>query len=282
VPVNRLGTRLEAHYVAANYLIGEGLDFLGLGGDTEIYGARAVHPVITKKNMRFELAAGIQHKHVESLITGEKRIDRTNTVHAGFNFDNLDRFLGKNIVFFDYRHGHLEPQTEHQWSNTDAAPSYQIVKLDLARIQKIYGYTSLLARGSGQYSTERLVSSEQIVLGGYGSVRGWEPATTIGDAGYTLSAELMMAPPFVEDKKLFGLRATQMFQLAAFYDFGQIYANDPPAGTLDTETLAGAGFGVRLFYKDRFTFKYDAGFPVNKLHGEPSVIHYFLGSINFF
>lgn len=282
VPINTLGTRVEAHYIAANYLIGEGLEFLGLGGDTEIYGVRAVHPVIIKKNMRFELSGGFQHKNVESLISGDRRVDRTNTVHAGFNFDNLDRFLGKNIVFFDYRHGHLEPQTEHPWSDTSAAASYQISKLDLARIQKIYGYTSLLARASGQFSTERLVSSEQMVIGGYGSVRGHEPASNIGDSGYTLSAELMMAPPLVEDTKLFGLRATQMFQLAAFYDFGQIYVNDPPAGVLNTQSLAGAGAGVRIFYKDRFVFKYDFGVPIGRPDGTESIIHYFLGSMNFF
>ena len=219
---------------------------------------------------------------MESKISGDLRVDTTNTFHVGFNFDNLDRFLGKNIVFFDYRHGHIEPPEDFQWSDTAAAASYSIAKLDLARIQKIYGYTSLLARGSGQYSAEKLVSSEQIVIGGYGSVRGHEPATAIGDSGYTLSAELMTAPPFVADKKLFGQRATQMFQLAAFYDFGQIYINDPDPGVLTTATLAGAGVGFRMFYKDRFVFKYDLGFPVNQHRGELSVIHYFLLSLNFF
>ena len=282
VPVNRYGTRLLANYVAANYLIGEGLEFMGLGGDTEIYGFKALHPLITRKNKRFEVSAGYQHKHVESKISGSLRVDATNTFHVGFNFDNLDRFLGKNIVFFDYRHGHLEPQKEYTWSDTAASASYSIAKLDLARIQKVYGYSSLLVRGSGQYSSEKLVSSEQIVIGGYGSVRGHQPAASIGDSGYTLSAEYMMAPPFVADKKLFGLRVTQMFQLAAFYDYGQIYVNDPDPGVFDTSTLAGAGIGFRIFYKDRFVFKYDLGVPVNKHDGEQSVIHYFLGSLNFF
>ncbi len=282
VPVNRYGTYVAANYVTANYLIGEGLEFMGLGGDTEMYGVRVAHPLITKKNKRLELAAGYLHKNVESLISGSKRIDVTNTFNVGFSFDNLDRFLGKNIVFAEYRHGALKPLDEYLWSDPDAAPSYSIVKADVARIQKIYGYTSLLARGSGQYTAERLVSSEQFVIGGYGSVRGWEPATDIGDSGYTLSAELMLAPPFVAEKKAFGLRASQMFQLAAFYDFGQVYRNDPDAGVLDTRTLAGFGAGARIFYKDRFVFKYDIGFPVNKLDGQDGVIHYFLGSLSFF
>lgn len=282
VPLNRYGTKLAAHYVAANYLIGEGLEFMGLGGDTEIYGLKVDHPLITKKNKRLGVSAGYQYKHVETKITGDLRVDSVNTFHVGFNFDNLDRFLGKNIVFFDYRHGHLDPQDEYSWSDPAAAASYSIVKLDLARIQKIYGYTSLLARGSGQYSAEKLVSTEQVVIGGYGSVRGHEPATAIGDSGYTLSAELMTAPPFVADKKLFGQRATQMFQLAAFYDFGQIYINDPVPGVLNTITLAGAGVGARIFYKDRFVFKYDIGFPVNQPGGSGDTIHYFLVSLNFF
>ena len=282
LPLHTYGTRVDAHYVKANYLIGEGLEFLGLGGDTEIYGFRLVHPLITKKNMNFEISGGYQNKHVESEVSGTLRLDITDTVHVGFNFDNLDRFLGKNIVFFDYRSGRVKPPDDYLWSDTEASPRYSIAKLDLARIQKIYGYTSLLARGSGQYTAEKLLSSEQMILGGYGSVRGHEPASEIGDAGYTLSAELMFAPPFVSDKKLFGLRPSQMFQLAAFYDFGQIYVNDPAPGVRKRATLAGTGGGIRIFYKDRFVFKYDCGFPVNKHDGEDSFIHYFLGSLNFF
>ncbi len=282
VPLNSYGTRMDANYVKANYVIGHGLDFMGLGGDTEMYGFKFTQPLITKKNTRFEISGGYQNKHVESLIAGDIRLDNTKTFHAGFNFDNLDRFLGKNIVFFDYRHGHLDSQKEFSWSDSSAAQSFSIIKLDLARIQKVYGYTSLLARGSGQYSSEKLVSSERIVAGGYGSVRGHAPASTIGDSGYTLSAELMMAPPFVADKKLFGMRVTQMFQLAAFYDFGQIYVNDPLPGEVTSQTLAGTGPGFRVFYKDRFVFKYDFGVPVNNHSGKQSVFHYFMGSINFF
>ncbi len=282
IPLNSQGTRLDAHYVKANYVIGHGLDSLGLGGNTEIYGFKVSHPFMAKKNKRFELSGGYENKHVESLVSGSIRQDETHTFHVGFNFDNLDRFLGKNIVFFDYRHGHLEPQEEFAWSDTAASASYSIVKLDLARIQKVYGYTSLLARGSGQYSFEKLVSSDRIVAGGYGSVRGHAPASTIGDSGYTLSAELMMAPPFVADKKLFGLRVTQMFQVAAFYDFGQVYINKPLPGEVNTQTLAGTGLGFRVFYKDRFVFKYDFGVPVNNHIGKQSVFHYFMGSINFF
>jgi len=282
VPLNRYGTRMEAHYITANYLIGEGLEFMGLGGDTEIYGLRFAHPLITRKNTRFEISGGYQYKHVQNEITGELRLDKSHTWHMGFNFDNLDRYLGKNIVFFDYRRGWLEPQEEYSWSDTSASSSFSVFKLDLARIQKVYGYTSLLARASGQYSSHNLVSSEQMVAGGYGSVRGHEPASEIGDAGYQLTAELMMPPPFVSDKKMFGQRVTQMIQLAGFYDFAQVYINDPQPGYLHTQTLAGTGFGLRVFYKDRFVFKYDCGFPVNKHDGKEDVIHYFLASVNFF
>ncbi len=113
-------------------------------------------------------------------------------------------------------------------------------------------------------------------------MRGHDPASRIGDSGYTLSAELMMAPPFVADKKLFGLRANQMFQVVAFYDFGQLYVNDPDPGVVNTGTLAGTGVGFRIFYKDRFVFKYDLGVPVNRHTERRSVIHYFMGSLNFF
>ena len=77
-----------------------------------------------------------------------------------------------------------------------------------------------------------------------------------------------------------------MFQLAAFYDIGGIETSDPQIGDIESETISGYGAGIRLFYKDIFTFKFDVGFPVDKIETpdfeEDDAYFYFLISLKLF
>ena len=49
-----------------------------------------------------------------------------------------------------------------------------------------------------------------------------------------------------------------------------------------SQYLSGYGWGVRLFYKDMFSFKYDMGFPVSKKENGDDLYHYFQATWNFF
>ena len=50
----------------------------------------------------------------------------------------------------------------------------------------------------------------------------------------------------------------------------------------ESEYLGGYGTGLRLFYKDIFSFKYDLGFPIDKEEGNKDSYHYFLLNFYFF
>jgi len=139
-----------------------------------------------------------------------------------------------------------------------------------------------MLRGTGRISDERLLPIEQTSIGGFGSVRGHDPSLFLGDSGYGASAEVMFAPPFMTDKSMFGQRVGQMIQFSAFYDHGGVYNSKPLAEEWKNQYLSGYGGGIRLFYKDRFNFKYDLGIPVRKREGKRGVFNYFQVSLNFF
>jgi len=127
------------------------------------------------------------------------------------------------------------------------------------------------------------VSIEQFVIGGYGTVRGHDPALLLDDSGYVLSGELMFAPPYVADLSLFGQRIGQMVQLAMFYDYGAVYATDVEPGEAGNMFLSGHGFGLRLFYKDWFKFKFDIAWPLHDTDNtDKDTFYYFMSDIKFF
>jgi hemolysin activation/secretion protein len=150
------------------------------------------------------------------------------------------------------------------------------------RIQRIFGNTNIMVRGSGQLSNYRLLPIEQFVIGGYGTVRGYDPATYLGDSGYYVSTELMFAPPFIGEKTLFGQRVAQLAQFAFFYDHGGAFTTETETDEIGSEFLSGYGGGFRLYYKDIFTFKYDIGIPVDREEGQDRFINYFMFSLNLF
>jgi hemolysin activation/secretion protein len=283
VPVGSYGTKLSANFLASDYVVGHNLADLKLKGDTEIYGGRITHPILREKNKNLNLTLGYDHKLARSYQMDEPQsLDELNNYYIALDFDNLDRFLGKNIASISYCrserqiHEDLPSGRSHPKKNTD------IYSMDVARIQKIYGYTNLLVRGSGRLCEQRLVSLEQNAIGGYGSVRGHDTSLFMGDSGYTLSGELMFAPPYISDKVVFGQRIGQMVQFALFFDHGGVFISNLEAGEDRNNYLSGYGGGVRLFYKDIFSLKFDVAFPTReRLAAEKERFHYLMIAINF-
>ncbi len=285
VPINSYGTKVSLNYLKGNYVVGRELVDLSLEGRTRNYGARILHPIIKKKNKNLNLTFGYAHKYSESGLFQEiTNIDVMDVYNINLDFDNLDRFLGKNIVSLGYYWGNVDPDTEIEPSRLKFRKRFQKILLSTARIQKIYGYTNFMLRASGQLSGDRLLPIEQSIIGGYYTVRGHDPSIYLGDSGYNISGELMFAPPLIADKTVFGQRVAQMVQLALFYDHAGVFNNDlvSSADEYKSEYLSGYGGGIRFYYKDVFSLKYDVGFPRKRTTEESELYNYIQMSFNFF
>ena len=283
IPVFKYGTSVELGYLRGNYLVGQNLADLGFDGDTAIFGGKIVHPFIAKKNNSFKFSLGYDHKDSRTKLQGEvSNIDELDVAYFNIDYEGLDRFLGKNIFNFSANFGKLDLFADKPPTRQNPSEHYERFTLSALRIQKLYGYTNLILRGFGQATNDRMVAIEAFVIGGYGTVRGYEPATYLGDSGYTLSAEINFAPPKLADKNVFNQKVGQMIQLAAWFDYGQVFVNEPIPGEPSENYLDGWGFGLRFFFKDRVTFKYDYAIPIQQLADQPSAINYFLISVKAF
>ena len=283
IPFNMYGTRLNLNYMEGLYVVGQELADLGLDGDTTIYGLSVSQPILRERNRSLTMSIGYENKYTRSYEDNElENIDDVDVYYASLDYDSLDRYLGKNLISFGYYWGSINPDDAAPVTREIAEHRFRRYNLSLARIQKVYGSVNFMLRGSGQVSNQNLLPIEEMAIGGYGTVRGHDASLFLGDTGFTVSGELLSAPPFIADKMIFGQRIAQMVQLALFYDFGRVYYTEPQAGEYNDERLKGYGAGIRIYYKDIISFKFDLARPTKKkAEGEDSTYLYFMGSINF-
>jgi len=284
-PIGGYGTRFGVSYLKSDYAVGGDLAYIGLTGDTEIYGGKLTHPIIKNRSTTLNLNLGYDHKYSENVIEGVGllNIDELDVYYVGFDINHLDRFLGKSIATFTYSYGEVDVGDPVPLRN-NYDDTFSKFNLHYIRIQKVYGYINLMARVAAQYTDQRVLAIEQSVIGGYGTARGHEAASFLGDSGFTLSAELMLPPPFIAERTYFGQRLGQMVQFSAFVDHSEVYTNEPDENMEETkwEYMTGVGFGLRLYYKNMLSFKYDIAFPTEKEAYDDSVYHYFQFSWNAF
>jgi hemolysin activation/secretion protein len=125
----------------------------------------------------------------------------------------------------------------------------------VSRLQTITATTRLYVGLSGQYSHRNLDSSEQFLLGGMQSVRGYEVSTLAGASGYLATVELR------HDLALPG----GAWQGSVFADQGGLWIN-PQSWAGDTgsnhATLSSVGLGLNWAGPDQWLAQVQVGQPV--------------------
>ena len=123
------------------------------------------------------------------------------------------------------------------------------------RYIKLPAEFALLLRANGQITDDRLISTEQILAGGYRSVRGLDENVARGDSGLMGSVELH-APPF----SLFKTEGEKFDQnsLYGFYDFAQLYSNGTVAAEPD-QSLQTLGLGLNCRFGEHASLRTSYG-----------------------
>ena len=112
---------------------------------------------------------------------------------------------------------------------------------------------SLLLRSDLQIANQGLVPTEQFILGGGLSVRGYSQDAILGDNGWFNSAEIRVTVFRVPEWET-------NIQFTPFVDFGRVWNSDDLE--LDSNTLASIGVGLRFQISDYFTSRLDWGIPL--------------------
>lgn len=238
VPVNALDGTLQLGYTKTNFEITDPETNFGLdiGGDTDIYTVSFRQPLIRSLREEFALSFGFRRREGETLIS-DILIDSSDTSVLQFGQDYLRR--GANGAWSLRSQFSFGANLFEITDLPDNQPDGEFFSWlgQVQRVQVLGDRQTLVLQGDLQLSTDPLLPSEQFILGGGQSLRGYEQNTLFGDNGFRFSIEDRIAL----DRNAAG-RST--IQVAPFIDLGVAWNNDDSPSEIDENFLMGLGAGL--------------------------------------
>jgi hemolysin activation/secretion protein len=281
LPVNSYGTRVGIYGAYAKADIGGQFAIISPQGRADLWGIYASHPLFKKEFMDDEtssslklasnLTGGFDWASVHNNILGDETSDdETRVIKGGINFNEKDN-MGRSSLNTEVHIGlanFMGSMGEHdvKASRIDAGGRFQTYLATFNRTTYLPLNSYFLNTFRLQYSQDPLVSSQQMVLGGADSVRGFPENNYLADYGWILNTELrtpaflipsMFKVPF--DKK--HTRLIDAIQFVAFIDTGSGYLNEARVGEEAHQFLVGAGYGLRFDLYEHLTGMIDIGYP---------------------
>jgi hemolysin activation/secretion protein len=239
LPVGSHGTRIGAAWSEMRYKLGKDFSALDASGDAGVGSVHVLHPFVRSRvlnlygQVRFETKKLVDRVGITATQTS-KTLDNWT---VGFNGDRTDAFGGggTNSFALSYTSGKLGLDATSQAIDAATAQSngrFGKTGLSFQRLQKLTDATSFYFSCTGQWADKNLDSAEKFTLGGAYGVRAYPQGEATGDEGQLVTAELRW-------------RANDSWQLAGFYDDGQVTINRNPwvAGN-NARHLSGAGVGA--------------------------------------
>jgi hemolysin activation/secretion protein len=239
-------------------------------GRGNIFGLRYVHPLAANGGVSQGLTFGLDYKDFKENVTsdgspGVQTPIRYLPFSLNYNLGHDDedgRWDISTGLGMSFR-GIGSRESEFQNKRYDAHANYMVWKWDVARSQSLGKQLGLYVRFDGQLADQSLVSNEQFVAGGAGSVRGYLQSEGLGDDGSHLSLELR-GPAFRDDDWSVELRPH------AFVDGAWLKTISPLPGQKHRVNLASAGFGLSVKAMNRLALSLNLGWPMRDTTYSPA------------
>ena len=241
--LNGHGTRLGAAYSMLAYALGGPLDALDAHGTARVSSAWLTQPLVRTRDSRLDVRLQFDHKQLRDSIDSTALRNDRNSNHwtASVVSQHSDDWLGGGLTSasFSLGHGRLgfadAAAAAADAATTRTQGSYTHWNASLARLQNLSADTRVYVSLSGQYSNRNLDSSEQFLLGGSNSVRGYDVSSLAGASGWLGTVELRHDLPFDCAGRCEG---------SLFVDHGSLRVNaDPWTAGRNQFDLDGVGIG---------------------------------------
>ena len=239
LPVNaKDGTLQLRTNIERNEIVGDDFESLDLEGDSELYEVSFRQPIINTLPKEFALSLGFSFQESRDFLNGVRLNGTNRTSVIKFGQDYTKRGVKGvwalrsqlNLGFDGSDDGEVAPNEEDQLDDVFVSWLGQA-----QRLQRINPSNLLIMQADLQFTPSDISPSEQFVIGGAQSVRGYRQNARLGDNGFRFSVEDRIA--LVKNQE-----DSPIFQLAPFADLGVVWnnsSNDP-----DDNFLAGIGLGL--------------------------------------
>jgi hemolysin activation/secretion protein len=144
-------------------------------------------------------------------------------------------------------------------AHAEATSDYVYNTIVLERLTKLPEDFSLILRGTVQSSNSNLPPSEQLGLGGYDTVRGYDEREVNTDDGFIFTTEVRS--PTISLGDLGGFPALKdQLQFLGFWDYGDGSNHNPLPGEPNEIPLSSLGVGFRYTINTYLSVRYDYAF----------------------
>lgn len=243
VPIGFRNIKLDLRYVHSDIDVGDRLSSLGATGKTDIGEVGFSSVLLNMHRQRIEVRTGLQGRQHRSFLLGVPETD--DDIRQVFLEGSYTARFPRAIVYGFLRGVKgvdiLGASDEGEPMNTRVSgdpTAWMIQPLLFVNVRPSQRGT-LKAQVTGQWASDTVLSSDLFVLGGYHSIRGFEPAESTGDAGMQFSVEY--------DHQIFDGNSGGIdwnVKGAAFVDGG--IAFNRQNGQVTDDHLYSAGVGLEL------------------------------------
>jgi hemolysin activation/secretion protein len=244
LPLHNL--QLELDYLRSDNSIGDIFTPLDSSGESEVFQAALSSALVNQRQRKWVIRGGIERGEYESFIGAN--LDTSDTITKAFAETSFSLRKSRVITFLSVRAStgidalgaddKGDPLASRRAPNEGDPRAWIIESLLYANARLTdRDFASFVLQG--QYADSVVLSSDLFTAGGYGSVRGYEPAQSTGDSGASLNADLYHQFD-ITDSRWYA-------QAGPFVDWGYVH-NRVPGSTLENNIYS-AGLGAELNYR---------------------------------
>ena len=264
IPLNPMNGTVAIRYAPSNYRITDpNFANLNIRGSNSLYDIVYRQPIIGDPRQEFALSLGFAHQ------TGQTFLFENLAVPFGIGPDangvsttSVFRF-GQDYTLRD-PNGVWAMRSQFNLGTGLFNATFVTVPNagffswtgQLQRVQALGTDALLIASLDSQLSANPLLASQQFVIGGGQSLRGFRQNARSGDNGFRLSLETRITA--IRD----GQTKRSLLQIAPFIDLGTVWNNgNNPTPSQSQNFLAATGIGIIIEPIERLILKLDAALP---------------------
>ncbi len=246
VPVGSYGTKLQANLGKSRTNPGAALDQFDVNGTSYFSGLKVLQPIIRTRDVNLSTSLGLDRRSTKtkSNIDTNKDDDLT-SLRLGGHFDFVDTLFSAAVTNTNLELSRglsilgASKNGDAALSRPSGDVTYTKLTGDITRLERLTGSLALQTSLKGQLSNGALLSAEEFGIGGANGIgRGYDPSEIVGDDGVAGSLELQWQTPYA-------VSWMDNYTAYTFYDIGKVYNDDSTSPTLDIQSLASVGLGVR-------------------------------------
>ncbi len=255
------GKKLYFNLTSTGSQPGHTLSALNIDSKTQTFKLGFTNPLIRSRTKNLSLYADFVVRNSETKIINDRLSkDQVRFISLGALYDSADRFGGINQLGLRLDQG-LDILNASKEGSTDLSrPKGQVdftkLILTASRLQRLNDSWSFFTSLKSQFTSSKLLASEEFGVGGERCVRAYDPSEVTGDRGTCLLLEMRYGQNTVSNSVV-------GYQLFAYYDVGVVKRIEP--GALGkTAKLASYGFGTRVNYRDWLSGSFEIAWPLTK------------------